>query len=42
MAIVMATTGVIKDMRNPEFDMHPGTEDILKELDTVDAAVSAF
>jgi len=39
LAIVMATTGVIKDMLNPEFDMHAGTEDILKELDTVDAAV---
>jgi len=39
LAIIMATTGVIKDMLNPEFDMHAETEDILKELDTVDAAV---
>jgi len=39
LAIVLATTGVIKDMLNPEFNMEAGPEDILKELETVDAAV---
>jgi two-component system NtrC family sensor kinase len=39
LAIVLATTGVIKDMLNPEFNLDAGSEDILKELDTVDAAV---
>jgi two-component system NtrC family sensor kinase len=39
LAIVLATTGVIKDMLNPEFNLNAGSEDILKELGTVDAAV---
>ena len=39
LAIVLATTGVIKDMLNPEFKMEAGPEDILNELETVDNAV---
>jgi len=39
LAIILATTGVIKDMLNPEFNMEAGPEEILKELETVDAAV---
>ncbi len=39
LAIVIATTGVIRDMLNPEFDLDASPENILKELDTVDTAV---
>ena len=39
LAIIMATTGVVKDMLNPEFNLNPSSENILKELTTVDAAV---
>jgi len=39
LAIVIATTGVIRDMLNPEFDLDASPENIIKELDTVDSAV---
>jgi two-component system NtrC family sensor kinase len=39
LAIIMATTGVVKDMLNPEFGLGADPESILKELGTVDAAV---
>ena len=39
LAIIMATTGVVKDMLNPEFGLSADPENILKELDTVDSAV---
>ncbi len=39
LAIIMATTGVVRDMLNPEFGLDAGPEKILKELGTVDAAV---
>jgi two-component system NtrC family sensor kinase len=39
LAIVIATTGVIRDMLNPEFGLDASPENILKELDTVDTAV---
>ena len=39
LAIVIATTGVVRDMLNPEFEMDSSPEHILKELDTIDAAV---
>ena len=39
LAIIMATTGVVRDILNPEFNLDPSPENILKELDTVDSAV---
>ena len=39
LAIVIATSGVIRDMLNPEFDLDASPENILKELDTIDAAI---
>lgn len=39
LAIIMATTGVVRDMLNPEFGLDACFENILKELGTVDAAV---
>jgi len=39
LAIVIATTGVIRDMLNPEFDLDARPENILKELETIDTAV---
>jgi two-component system NtrC family sensor kinase len=39
LAIVLSTTGVIRDMLNPEFKLDASPENILKELDTVDSAV---
>jgi two-component system NtrC family sensor kinase len=39
LAIVIATTGVIRDMLNPEFDLDASPKNILKELDTVDSAI---
>lgn len=39
LAIIIATTGVVRDMLNPEFNLNAGPDDILKELDTVDSAV---
>jgi two-component system NtrC family sensor kinase len=39
LAIVIATSGVIRDMLNPEFDMDASPESIIKELETIDSAV---
>ena len=39
LAIVIATSGVIRDMLNPEFDLDASPENILKELETIDSAV---
>jgi two-component system NtrC family sensor kinase len=39
LAIVLATTGVIRDMLNPEFDLDASPENINKELETIDTAV---
>ncbi|MBW2513611.1 MAG: histidine kinase [Deltaproteobacteria bacterium] len=39
LAVIMATTGVVKDMLNPEFGLDADPESILKELGTVDSAV---
>lgn len=39
LAIIMATTGVVRDMLNPEFGLDASAENILKELGTVDSAV---
>jgi two-component system NtrC family sensor kinase len=39
LAIVIATSGVIRDMLNPEFDLDASPENILKELDTIDSAI---
>ncbi len=39
LAIVLSTTGVIRDMLNPEFKLDASPENILKELDTVESAV---
>jgi len=39
LAIIMATTGVVRDMLNPAFGLEASPEDILKELGTVDSAV---
>ena len=39
LAIVMATSGVIRDMLNPEFDLDASPENITRELDTIDSAV---
>ncbi len=39
LAIVIATSGVIRDMLNPEFGLDARPENIIKELDAIDAAV---
>lgn len=39
LSIVIATSGVIRDMLNPEFELDASPENIIKELDTIDAAV---
>lgn len=39
LAIVIATSNVIRDMLNPEFGLDAGHDNIIKELDTIDAAV---
>jgi two-component system, NtrC family, sensor kinase len=39
LAIIIATTGVVRDMLNPEFNLNTSPDNILKELDTVDSAV---
>ena len=39
LAIIMASSGVIKDMLDPEFDLDGSPENIRKELDNVDAAI---
>jgi len=40
LAIIMATSGVIRDMLNPEFDLDHSPEAICKELSVVDAAAT--
>jgi len=39
LAIVIATSNVIRDMLNPEFGLDASHDNIIKELDTIDAAV---
>ena len=39
LAIIMASSGVIRDMIDPEFDLDGSPENIRKELDNVDAAI---
>lgn len=39
LAIIMATSGVIKDRLNPEFDIDGSPEAVTKELNTIDMAV---
>ena len=39
LAIIMASSGVIRDMLDPELDLDGSPENIRKELDNVDAAV---
>jgi len=38
LAIITSTSGVIRDMLNPEFDLDDSPDNILKELDTIDSA----
>jgi two-component system, NtrC family, sensor kinase len=38
LAIILATSGVIRDMIDPQFDLDSSPENILKELDTIDSA----
>ena len=38
LAIIVATSGVVRDMLDPEFDINPRPEEILKEIDTIDSA----
>lgn len=38
LAIIVATTGVIKDMLNPEFNLNPTPEAILKEVENIESA----
>jgi two-component system, NtrC family, sensor kinase len=38
LAIIMATSGVIRDMLNPEFELDHSPEAICKELSVIDAA----
>ncbi|MDL2285874.1 histidine kinase [Desulfococcaceae bacterium OttesenSCG-928-F15] len=38
LAIIMATSGVIRDMLNPEFELDSSPEAILKELTVIDSA----
>jgi len=40
LAIIMATSGVIRDMLNPEFDLDHSPEAICKELSTIDTAAN--
>ncbi|MDB4264806.1 ATP-binding protein, partial [bacterium] len=39
LAIIMASSGVIRDMVDPEFDLDGSPENIRKELDNVDTAI---
>jgi len=39
LAIIMATNGVVRDMLDPEFGLQASSEDILKELETIDTAI---
>lgn len=38
LAIIVATSGVVRDMLNPEFNLNPSHEEIIKEMDTIDSA----
>ncbi len=38
LAIITSTTGVVRDLLNPEFNLDPSPENINKELDIVEAA----
>ena len=38
LAIIVATSGVIRDLLDPEFNLNPTPEDIIKEIDTIDSA----
>ncbi|MDA3790020.1 MAG: response regulator [Desulfobacula sp.] len=38
LAIIVATSGVVRDMLNPEFNLNPSPEEIIKEIDTIDTA----
>ena len=38
LAIIVATSGVVRDMLNPEFNLNPSPEEIIKEIDTIDSA----
>ena len=38
LATIVATSGVIRDMLNPEFDLDSNPENILKEIDIIDSA----
>jgi two-component system, NtrC family, sensor kinase len=38
LAIIVSTSGVIRDMLNPEFNLNPSPEEIIKEIDTIDSA----
>jgi len=37
LAVITATSGVIRDMLDPEFDLDPSPENILEELDNIDS-----
>jgi two-component system NtrC family sensor kinase len=39
LAIILASSGVIKDMLNPEFDMDASPGNIVQELETIDSAI---
>ena len=39
LAIILASSGVIRDMLNPEFAMEAGPENIIKELENIESAI---
>lgn len=39
LAIILASSGVIRDMLNPEFTMDAGPENIIKELENIESAI---
>ena len=38
LAVIVASSGVIRDLLNPEFNLNPTPDTILKEVDTIDSA----
>ncbi len=38
LAVIVAASGAVRDMMNPEFNLNPSPEEYLKELDTIDSA----
>ncbi|MCD4719617.1 MAG: response regulator [Desulfobacula sp.] len=38
LAIIVATSGVVRDMLDPEFNVNPSPEEIIKEIDIIDSA----